>query len=322
MLKLGNIKLDVPFFQAPLSGYTDYAMRRLAVTFGCPLVFTGVMLDKSAAHPKVLAKACFQPNDDEHPIGAQILGKDPKTMAKAAQALVKTGYDLIDLNFACPAPKVLRRRRGGALLNDPDAAIDIYRSVRDAVDCPVLVKLRKGYNNQPQSRNNFIEIVTRLAEEKIDCMTIHGRTVTQRYTGSADWHILAELKKRFADTTIVGSGDLFDAETVQDRLKTTGIDGVIIARGAIGNPWIFQQLRAVLSDSETSQPDLAQQRQTILKHYEMIEQIYKHPKSVRFFRKFIAGYCKVHPQRKKVQIDLLAAKNRKQLYAAIEKWYN
>jgi nifR3 family TIM-barrel protein len=322
MLKLGNIILDAPFFQASLSGYTDYAMRKLAVSFGSPLVFTGVMLAKSAAHRQVLNKTCFRPGDDEHPIGAQILGRSPATMARAAEALVETGYDLIDLNFACPAPKVLRRGRGGALLNEPDLAIDIYRAVRDAVDCPVLVKLRRGFNNSAKSKDNFWEIVTRLAEENIDAVIVHPRTVTEKYLGTADWRILAELKQRLLKTTILGSGDLLSARTAAERLTASGIDGVVIARGAIGNPWIFRDLRAILNGSDKPAPaDLAQQRQVMLDHFQIVERIYKHPESVRFFRKFVAGYCKSHPLRKKAQKDLLAAKNRNELFARIEQWY-
>ena len=119
-LKLGSLALDVPFFQASLSGYSDHSMRTLARRFGCPFALTDVMLAKSVTHPQVLAKACFQPGDGRAPGGAQILGKTPATMARAARDLVAAGYDLIDMNCACPAPKVLRRGRGGALLNHPD----------------------------------------------------------------------------------------------------------------------------------------------------------------------------------------------------------
>ena len=125
MLKLGNIILDKPFFQAALSGYSDRAMRTLARQFGCPLTFSGVMLDKSACHKPLFKKPNYIIKDFEHPIGGQILGTDPQMMAKAAKTLCDVGYDLIDLNFACPAPKVLRRGRGGALMDDPQKIIEI-----------------------------------------------------------------------------------------------------------------------------------------------------------------------------------------------------
>ena len=177
-LKLGTIALDVPFFQASLSGYSDYAMRKLARRFGCPFTFADMMLAKSAANPRVLSMPCFRPGPDEHPIGAQILGETPATMAKAARDLVAVGYDLIDLNFACPAPKVLRRGRGGALLDDPDAIIDNLKAVQDAVACPILMKLRIGVDHTTRSLDNFWEIVTRAIEQGVDALIIHGRTVS------------------------------------------------------------------------------------------------------------------------------------------------
>ena len=196
-LKLGRLTLDVPYFQAALSGYSDYAMRTLARRFNCPFTMADMMLAKSMTHPRILRKACFQPHDDEHPIGAQILGRIPTTMAAAAQALVGIGYDLIDLNVACPAPKVLRRRRGGALLKEPDVVIDCLKAVRDAVTCPVLMKLRIGVDHQPASLDKFWEIVTRAIEQGVDALVIHGRTVGEKYRGKADWDLLAAVKRRF-----------------------------------------------------------------------------------------------------------------------------
>ena len=160
-LKLSSLTLDVPFFQASLSGYSDYAMRAIARRFGCSFTMADMILDKSAANPGVLRKTCFRPGADEHPVGAQIIGRTPATMAAAARELVAAGYDVIDLNFACPVPKILRRGCGGALLDDPDTVIDILKAVRDAVVCPVLMKLRIGADHMPQSLDYFWEIVTR-----------------------------------------------------------------------------------------------------------------------------------------------------------------
>jgi tRNA-dihydrouridine synthase B len=322
MLKIGNITLDVPFFQAPLSGYSDYAMRKLARDYGVPFTFAGVMLAKSVIHPKILKKASFQPKDDEHPIGAQILGRTPATMAKAAKALAETGYDLIDINLACPAPKVLRRGRGGSLINEPDLAIEIYRRVREAVTCPVTVKIRTGFDDSQQSKDNFQKITSTLSEDGIDAIVIHGRNVLQKFTGTSDWKIPAELKKRFPRTTIFGSGDLLDAQKAAKMLKDSGVDGVAIARGAVGNPWIFRELRAILEGRQPSAPpDMKEQGQVVLEHFELVSQLYGEKKSVRYMRKFLARYCKLHPQRRKAQQSLLAANDREELLSAIKQWY-
>lgn len=322
MLRLGQIGLDVPFFQASLSGYSDYAMRTLARNFSAPLTFAGVMLAKSAARPAVLRKPAFKPGDDEHPIGAQILGEEPEIMAKAARELVNIGYDLIDLNFACPAPKVLRRQRGGYLLKKPARLIEIYRRVREAVDCPVLMKLRIGFDDKPQSRDNFWEIVSGVSSDGLNALIVHGRSVVQRYSGQADWGVPAELKRRYPKLTVIGSGDLFDVTKTAFRLKASGIDGVTIARGAIGNPWIFGRLRSVLlGRAEQGPPSLSEQGRVILEHFELVRRLYEKKKAIPIFRKFIVGYCKLHPQRKKAQKALISAASAEELLAAVRSWY-
>ncbi len=322
MLKIGNINIDMPFFQASLSGYSDYAMRKLANMFGVQLTFAGVMLAKSVANPKVIKKKEFRPFPDENMIGAQILGEDAPTMAKAAKALEAASYKIIDLNFACPAPKVLARQRGGFMLNKPGKVIEIYKAVRDTVTLPVTMKLRYGYDDSEMSKENFWQICETVVADGIDALIVHGRTAQQRFAGNANWEILTELKKRFPKTTIVGSGDLFDAETTISLMKTSNVDGVAIARGAIGNPWIFRELKCVLEGkSKPLPPDINEQKDVILKHFEMVCQLYPHNKSVRYFRKFAANYCKLHPSRRKVQRDLMAAKKTNELMEKINHWY-
>ena len=321
-LKLGGLSLDVPFFQASLSGYSNYAMRTLARRFGCPFVMADMMLARSAAHPRVLRKAIFRPGSDEHPIGAQILGRKPATMAKAARDLAAVGYDVIDLNFACPAPKVLRRGRGGALLNDPDTIIDILKAVREAVTVPVLMKLRIGADHKPESQDNFWRIVSRSVEQGVDALVIHGRTVGERYRGKADWAVPTEVKSRFPQATIVGSGDIFDAAATVDLMKRTGLDGFIVARGAIGNPWIFRDLRDIWENKPLpAPPDMGEQRQVILEHFELILQDYPEKKGVGIFRKFAVGYVCRHPRRKPVLLSFMKARTRADVESAINTWY-
>jgi tRNA-dihydrouridine synthase B len=321
-LKLGSLTLDVPFFQASLSGYSDHSMRTLARRFGCPFAMTDVMLDKSVARPEVLAKACFQPGADEHPVGAQILGKTPATMAKAARDLVAAGYDAIDLNCACPAPKVLRRGRGGDLLNHPDLAIDVLKAVRDSVHCPVLMKLRIGMSHSSQAQDNFWEIVTRALEQGVDALVIHGRTVSEKYRGKADWDLLAAVKARFPAGTIIGSGDIFDPAATVELMKRTGLDGFVVARGAIGNPWIFRDLRCVWEDRPLPPPpELAEQRLIMLEHLGRVLQGYPEKWGIGYFRKFMIYYVRRHPKRKLVTMSLIRAKTRAEVEAGINTWY-
>ena len=325
MLKIGNIELEQPFIQSPLSGYSDRAMRALARKFGCELTFSGVLLAKSACHRPLFKKKNYRIAEDEHPVGAQILGTEPDVMVKAALTLQDVGYDVICLNYACPAPKVLRRGRGGAMLKNPDLAIEIFKCVRDAVDCPVTVKIRTGFGKNSESQENFWEICERLAAENIDAITVHGRAITSMYRGKADWDVPAELKKKLPHITIIGSGDLFDAEETINKLKTSGLDGVAIARGAIGAPWIYRQLSDVLAGKtgdEIYVPSVKEQGEIILLHYEMLSELYYVQKSVKYFRKFLANYCKVHPERKKAHCELMAAITADELREVIKKYYD
>jgi nifR3 family TIM-barrel protein len=243
-------------------------------------------------------------------------------MARAAKALEGVGYDIIDLNFACPAPKVLRRRRGGYLLKEPETVKQIYSRVREAVTCPVTMKLRTGFDSSRESYDNFYQIVSDASQQNIDALAIHARTVLQKFAGTVDWPLLAEIKHRFERTTLIGSGDLFEPQTIVQRLKTAKVDGILIARGAIGNPWIYKSLNAVLTGLPLpTPPTLAEQAEVILKHFEMICQIYDSIKAVRYFRKFLVHYCRLHPKRKQAQKDLLTANNKTDLLVAVKKWY-
>jgi tRNA-dihydrouridine synthase B len=321
-LRLGGLSLDVPFFQASLSGYSDRPMRLLAREHGAPLTFAGVMLSKVICHPKVLRHPNFTVIEAEHPVGAQILGRDPEVMAAAARGLVGIGYDLVDLNFACPAPKVLRRRRGGFMEQEPELVIETLKRVREAVAVPVLMKLRIGYDDSAESREKFWQIVEGAARAGVDALIIHGRTVLAKYRGKADWGIVAEVKKRFPAMTIIGSGDIFTAETVVQRLADTGIDGVTIARGAVGNPWIFAETRTLLEGRpRPPAPSLREQGELVLRHFLAVLAHYHRRKGIAYFRKFSIHYCRRHPQRKKAQMVLMAGTTEQDVVATIKEWY-
>jgi tRNA-dihydrouridine synthase B len=322
-LNIGSIELDVPIIQAALAGYSDLAMRSLARRFGAPLTFSGVMIDSSAAHPAVARKLKFHAKDDLHPIGGQIVGTEPKMMTAAARALLGIGYDLIDLNFACPAPKVLRRGRGGSMLADPNGVIDIFRRVREAVSVPLTIKLRIGCDSTDASREDFWQIVETVASEGADALIIHGRTVEQYYRGRADWSVIAEVKKRFPRATVIGSGDIFTANDIVNRLRETGIDGISVARGAIGNPWIFTEARALLEGKPLPPPpSVAEQGRVMLGHFEEVLKLHGARKCIGYFRKFSAQYAKHHPDKRHVHRDLMTAGSPDEFRSAVAKWYS
>ncbi len=323
MLKIGNIRLDTPVIQAAMSGYSDRAMRVLARKFGCELTFSALLLDSSALYKPLFEKPNYILKDDEHPIGAQLLGTDPEKMAKAAESLRRIGFDLIDLNFACPAPKVVRKIRGGALLAEPEKTIEIFKRVRDAVKCPVIMKLRKGIDGGEESIRKFWQICTQAVQYGADALIVHGRSVEQRFKGEADWNIIKQLKEKFPKTTIIGSGDLFELADIVNKLRLSGADGIAIARGAIGRPWIFRQIKDMLNGKrEIFEPDIREQGQIILEHFEMLKELYDIKRCIWYFRKFLAKYSRSHSNVRKTSKELIAAQTEEELKQTIKKWYN
>ncbi len=319
---LGGLPLAAPLMQASLSGYSDRAMRLLARRFGAPLTFAGVMLDKVLAHPKARWKAAAEIADEDHPIGGQLMGSNPQTMATAAKGLEELGFDLVDLNFACPAPKVLRRDRGGGLLNDPRLVRDIFRRVRDAVTLPVWMKLRIGWDHDEWSRERFETICDQAIADGVDALVVHGRSVVQRYRGQADWQPLGDLKQRHPTATILGSGDIKTAQDVVNRMNENHLDGIAIARGAVGNPWIFAEARALLANQPLpAPPTYAEQAAIMHEHFTMLCELYPEKKAVGYFRKFSIRYVRRHPQRKMALMDLMAADSGQRVHQTIDKWY-
>ncbi len=323
MLKIGNIKLDNPVIQAALSGYSDRAMRVLARKFGCELTFSGVILDSSACYEPLFEKPNYIIRDDEHPIGAQLLGTKPEKMAQAAKNLCRVGYDIIDLNFGCPVPKVIQKGRGGAMLQQPWRIMEIFGRVREAVSCPVMMKLRIGMDSSECSREDFWELCTKAANQGVDGLIVHGRTVEQRFRKTADWQIIKELKEKLPETTIIGSGDLFEPADIANKFRSSGADGVAIARGAIGRPWIFAQVRDVLEGkTEIFQPSIELQGKVILEHFEMLKELYDMRKCIGYFRKFMSQYSKSHTYIRKVRREFMLIKTEDALKQAIRKWYH
>ncbi len=332
MLSIGNVNLRYPFFQAPISGYSDMAMRRVSRRYGAQLAFNGLMLDKSVLHEGVLDRPPYCRGEDERPLGGQLLGSDPYVMCRAAKRLEQCGYDIIDLNFACPAPKVIVKNRGGYLLSKPILALEIFKRVRDAVKCPVTVKMRIGYkgkgddnivdsNELDNKYGEFFELCGELAAAGADALVIHGRTVSQRYKGRANWLVTERVKRLFPEAKVLGSGDLHTAKDVVDRLNDTKLDGVVLARGAIGNPWIFEQAAALLDGKCLSRPSLQEQAEVMYWHFDMLNGMYSAWKALILFRKFCVYYCRLHPERKSLQQQLLAAKNAEEFRRVMQAYY-
>ena len=324
MLRIGRLELDFPVVQAALSGYSDLAMRRVARLHGAAFTFDEVVLDKLVLLPGKHQRRLLNVAPDDHPVGGQLMGSEPDSVAQAADAMARAGYDCVDLNFACPVRKVLSRGRGGALLGRPEIALEIVRSVCDAVAgrCPVTVKLRSGLDDTDQSERRFFAIVDGAFEIGVDAAVVHPRTVEQRYVGPSRWDLLARVKKHVGDRVILGSGDLFCAEDVVRMLEQTGVDGVTLARGCIGNPWIFRDCRALLAGEPLRPPpDVVEQGRTLAQHLVWIIDLHGERRGCRIMRKFAIGYAQLHPCALEVRDAAVRIRNPSQWQAFFDEWY-
>lgn len=313
---------DAPFFQAGLAGYSDAAMRLVARAHGCPFCVTEALLDRTLlAGGRGFAKADLGElhdnvpgGPDDHPLAGQIMGSDPDEMAAAARRMVErnaqrdAGFEVIDVNLACPVKKISRKARGGHWLREPDGALDILRAVRDAVPAhiPTTVKLRRGSDDSPHAERSFMRIFDGLYELGYAWATVHGRTVEQKYVGPSRWTFLRDLVRARPDRIIFGSGDVWSVEDVFLMLGYTGVHAVSIARGCIGNPWIFRQARGMMAGLPPRPPSLEEQRDALERHFALSVAVNGEQAAGRMMRKFGIRFSAHHPDAETVRRRFIA----------------
>jgi nifR3 family TIM-barrel protein len=324
-LSLGTLSVGFPVVQAALSGYSDWAMRVIARRLGASYALCEVMLDQFLlqVRQRQRTRHFLHLSDEERPVGGQLMGAEPAQFAEGARRLVQAGFDVIDINFGCPVKKVLGKCRGGFHLSQPEVALQIIRRTRDVVPdgVPVTVKMRRGIDDTDASRDKFFQILDGAFQAGIDAVTVHGRTVLQRYHGPSDWSFLREVKQRYPSRTILGSGDLFTAADCLRMIEQTGVDGVTVARGAIGNPWIFRQARELADGRQPTLPVLAEQREVIAEHYRLAEQLYGPERCGPQMRKFGIKYSAMHPQSEAVRDAFIKVRNGQEWSAVLDQWY-
>lgn len=339
-MRIGPIHFDQPLCQAGLAGYSDRAMRLVARRRGCPYAVTEALLDVILVNGGEGLRKSIDINDEDHPVAGQIIGSEPHTMARGASLLQQAGYDVIDLNFACPVKKIKNKARGGHMLMDVPRAVSILKAVRDALppNVPTTVSLRRGYDDSSESVERFHEIVETMWKLGYAAVRVHARTVDQKYAGQARWPFLRDVKQRYPDRTIIGSGDLFTADDVVRMLRETGVDCAWIARGAIGNPWIFQHAAALLDAShlapghdpganggapcELRPPTIYEQRDALAEHFAIAMQIHGESLAGRRMRKMGIKYSRFHPISAEVKSDFIAVHSLRDWTNVLDRWYS
>ena len=318
--RIGELEIASPVILAALAGYSDLPYRLVCRRLGAPYCATVMMLDRLLLNRRGRQARMLATTAEDTPLAGQLAGSDPDTMAAAARVLCELGFDVVDLNFACPVHKALRRRRGGFLMKQPELAGRIVRSVVAASDRPVTVKIREKFLNDDPS-DAGCEIAARCFDAGAAAVCAHPRSVEAKYAGRANWAFLAELRRRFGDRTVIGSGDVLAPTDALRMLSETGVDAVAVARGAIGNPWFFRQVRDLAEGRRPWRPTIGRQRELLMAHFAHACEFYGPARASRIMRKFGIQYASVHAAPSKVRMAFVEVKRPEDWQAVLDKLY-
>jgi len=266
-LQIGDIEINSKLALAPMAGVTDLAFRAVCREHGAGLTFTEMVSAKALVYQDKKSRALLLLAQNEHPAAAQIFGSDAACMAEAAALAQEiSGADFIDINMGCPVGKVVKSGDGSALMRDPDKAMKIIEAVVKSVRRPVTVKIRKGWD---KGSVNAVEFSKMAESAGVAAITVHGRTRAQMYSGKADWDIIRDVKEAVG-VPVLANGDVFEARDAERILRYTGADMAMVGRGALGDPWIFAQAKALLDGAEIPPlPPVGRRAETALRQFEM-----------------------------------------------------
>ncbi len=292
-MRLGKFDFDAPVFLAPMAGVTDTAYRAIAHDMGCPLCYAEMVSVQGIHYRNEKTLQMLSTEPGERPIAIQLFGPSPEMTAEAAAYVEELGTaDILDFNMGCPAPKIVKNREGSALMLEPERAEAILKAVRRAVKLPFTVKMRKGWDDD---HVNVVEMARRAEAAGVDAIAVHGRTRQQFYSGQADWDIIAEVKKA-VKIPVIANGDVRTCSDLKAILERTGADGVMIGRGAQGNPWIFRQMTHYLrTGEELPGPDIRERGRVILQHLDLLLQYKGDYVGPREMRKHATWYTRGLP---------------------------
>lgn len=315
-LQIGSVRVDGRFIMAPMAGVTDRAFRQICRDCGAALTVSEMISTRALLFQDKKTRQLLQLAPNEKPGWIQIFGHEPESMAEGAvKALEISGAELLDINMGCPAPKIVRGGDGSALMRDPKQASAVIRAVVDAVSVPVTVKFRKGWDEESVNHLDFARMVQ---DSGASAVTLHGRTRTQMYAGQADWDAIAQVKQTL-HIPVIANGDVSSPEDARRILAHTGADGVMIGRGALGNPWLFAQCQAMDDGAEIpSSPELAERLRTARVQIELAREYKGEHIAMLEARKHLAWYVKGIRGTKKLKAKISGLTSLDQLEELLE----
>lgn len=288
-MKIGKVELESNILLAPMAGVTDKAFRMIVKPFGPALMYTEMVSGKGLFYKSKKTADLLTADESEKPVAVQIFGHDADIMAEIANSALEYGAAVIDINMGCPAPKIVNNGDGCALMKSPETAAKVISAVCRAVDVPVTVKFRAGWDDKSINAVEFAKIAE---QSGASAVTVHGRTREQFYSGTADLDIIKAVKAA-VKIPVIGNGDINDGGSAAHMLEYTGCDGIMVGRAAEGNPWIFKEISAYLKDGTVlPPPDLDERREVALKHLGLLVEFKGEHRGVLEGRKHMAWYFK------------------------------
>ena len=291
-LKIGNVRLENPYILAPMAGVTDLPFRLLCKEMGAGLIWMEMVSAKAISFHNKNTEKLMEIEEKERPVSMQLFGSEPDLIAKMAAQIEERPFDILDLNMGCPVPKVVNNGEGSALMKNPKLAAEIVRKTAKAIQKPLTVKIRKGFD---EAHSNAVEMAKYLEDAGAAAIAVHGRTREQYYAGKADWEIIRQVKEAVS-VPVIGNGDVTDPISAHKMMEETGCDGVMIGRASRGNPWIFRQLVEYdKTGNIPERPDVAELKAMILRHARLQLQYKGEYTGIREMRKHVAWYTAGYP---------------------------